>query len=59
MNADRNLGIQTRTAAAAAIRALEKEYPEQELTGAIPQAAFAVHNALGAGFLERAGGSSK
>ena len=30
-----------------------KEYPEQELTGANLQAAFAVHNTLGAGFLER------
>jgi GxxExxY protein len=29
------------------------EYPEQELTGKILAAAFAVHNALGAGFLER------
>lgn len=29
------------------------EYPEQELTGKILSCAFAVHNALGAGFLER------
>ena len=28
-------------------------YPEQELTGRILQAAFAVHNSLGAGFLEK------
>jgi GxxExxY protein len=28
-------------------------YPEQELTGRILEAAFAVHNSLGAGFLER------
>src|SRR5215469_16839248 len=28
-------------------------YPEQELTGKTLSAAFAVHNALGAGFLER------
>ncbi len=28
-------------------------YPEQGLTGKILEAAFAVHNALGAGFLEK------
>ena len=28
-------------------------YPEQELTGRILECAFAVHNTLGAGFLER------
>ena len=28
-------------------------YPEQDLTERILQAAFAVHNALGCGFLER------
>ena len=28
-------------------------YPEQELTGRILEAAFAVHNSLGAGFLEK------
>jgi GxxExxY protein len=28
-------------------------YPEQELTGKILEGAFAVHNALGCGFLER------
>jgi|ERR1700733_12025084 len=28
-------------------------YPEQELTGKIIEGAFAVHNALGCGFLER------
>jgi len=28
-------------------------YPEQQLTGRILEAAFAVHNALGAGFLEK------
>ncbi len=31
----------------------EEPYPEQELTEKILRAAFAVHNALGAGFLER------
>src|ERR1700689_4212114 len=31
----------------------EEPYPEQDLTEKILQAAFAVHNALGAGFLER------
>jgi GxxExxY protein len=29
------------------------EYPEQELTGRILEGAFAVHNSLGAGFLEK------
>ncbi len=32
---------------------VEPSYPEQELTGKILESAFAVHNALGAGFLER------
>jgi GxxExxY protein len=31
----------------------EEPYPEQDLTEKILRAAFAVHNALGAGFLER------
>lgn len=31
----------------------EVDYPEQELTGRILACAFAVHNVLGAGFLER------
>ncbi len=31
----------------------EASYPEEELTGRILEAAFAVHNTLGAGFLER------
>ncbi len=54
MNTDKNLGIQTHAAAGgAAATASEKEYPEQELTGAILQAAFAAHNSLGAGFLKR------
>jgi hypothetical protein len=54
MNTDKNSGIQTHAAAGgAAATASEKEYPEQELTGAILQAAFAVHHSLGAGFLER------
>ncbi len=53
MNTDKDLGIQTRALARATAAASEKEYPEQELTGTILQAAFAVHNTLGAGFLER------
>ncbi|MFZ0882991.1 MAG: GxxExxY protein [Candidatus Acidiferrales bacterium] len=45
MNTDKNLEIERQAASA--------EYPEQELTGTILQAAFALHNDLGAGFLER------
>jgi GxxExxY protein len=52
MNTDKNLELKTH-ATVAADCAQKKEYPEQELTGTILQAAFAVHNALGAGFLER------
>lgn len=52
MNTDKKLELLPRTAAAA-VAATEKEYLEQELTGAILQSAFAVHNTLGAGFLER------
>jgi GxxExxY protein len=33
--------------------ALDEKYPEHELTGKILQCAFAVHNSLGAGFLEK------
>ncbi|MGA8145461.1 MAG: GxxExxY protein [Candidatus Acidiferrales bacterium] len=32
---------------------IEISYPEQELTGKILECAFAVHNTLGCGFLER------
>ncbi len=32
---------------------IQPEYPERELTGKILEAAFAVHNTLGSGFLER------
>jgi|SRR5260370_39644015 hypothetical protein len=57
MNTDKNLTLQTHAAAALAATLATapavNEYPEQELTGAILQAAFAVHNTLGAGFLER------
>jgi PD-(D/E)XK nuclease superfamily len=56
MNTDKNLRLPTHPAApVSALAAVPtiKEYPEQELTGAILQAAFAVHNTLGAGFLER------
>jgi GxxExxY protein len=56
MNTDKNLGLQTHAVAPAATLAATpavNEYPEQELTGAILQAAFALHNTLGAGFLER------
>ncbi len=53
MNTDKDLEIQTRAVVRDTTAASEKEYPEQELTGAILQAAFAVHNTLGAGFLER------
>jgi GxxExxY protein len=51
MNTDTNWRLQTHPATLAT--APVNEYPEQELTGAILQAAFAVHNTLGAGFLER------
>ena len=51
MNTDTNLRLQTHPATLAT--APVNEYAEQELTGAILQAAFAVHNTLGAGFLER------
>jgi GxxExxY protein len=53
MNTDKDLGMQTRAVVRDMTAASEKEYPEQELTGTILQAAFAVHNTLGAGFLER------
>jgi GxxExxY protein len=42
MKADRNFDVD-----------IQPEYPERELTGKILEAAFAVHNTLGAGFLER------
>src|SRR5580700_3551193 len=51
MNTDTNWRLQTHPATLAT--APVNEYPEQELTGAILQAAFAVHNTLDAGFLER------
>ena len=47
MNTDKRLDIKIHTTAESV------EYLEQELTGTILQAAFAVHNTLGAGFLER------
>ncbi len=55
MNTDTNLRLQTHPAAPATTLATApvNEFAEQELTGAILQAAFAVHNTLGAGFLER------
>jgi GxxExxY protein len=55
MNTDTNLRLQTHPAAPATTLATVpvNEYPEQELTGAILQAAFALHNTLDAGFLER------
>jgi GxxExxY protein len=46
MNTDKNQN--TRTA-----KSSGEPYPEQDLTEKMLQAAFAVHNALGAGFLER------
>jgi hypothetical protein len=56
MNTNKTLKLQTHAAvpvsALAAVPTV-KEYPEQELTGAILQAVFAVHNRLGAGSLER------
>ena len=51
MNTDTNWRLQTHPATLAT--APVNKYPEQELTAAILQAAFAVHNTLGAGFLER------
>jgi GxxExxY protein len=55
MNTDTNLRLQTHPAAPATTLATARVNgdPEQELTGAILQAADAVHNTLGAGFLER------
>ena len=47
MNTDKRLDIKIHATAETV------EYLEQELTGTILQAAFAVHNTLGAGFLER------
>jgi GxxExxY protein len=47
MNTDKNIKALDK------IEATEPVYPEQELTGKILECAFAVHNALGAGFLER------
>jgi hypothetical protein len=55
MDTDQNLKLQTHAAApvsAPAAVPTVKTYPEQELTGAILQAVFAVHNTPGAGFLE-------
>jgi GxxExxY protein len=46
MNTDKQSKIQRAKGSAGA-------YPEQDLTEKILRAAFAVHNALGAGFLER------
>ena len=46
MEADKNLNIESQVMSAA-------EYPEGERTGKILAAAFAMHNTLGAGFLER------
>jgi hypothetical protein len=55
MNTNKTLKLQTHAAvpvsALAAVPTV-REYPEQELTGAILQAVFAMHNRLGAGFLE-------
>jgi hypothetical protein len=57
MNTDKSLRLQTHAAAALAATLATapavNEYPEQELAGVILQAAFAVHDTLGAGFLER------
>ena len=57
MNTDKNLRLHTHAAAALAATLATapavNEYPEQELAGAVFQAAFAVHDRLGAGFLER------
>jgi GxxExxY protein len=57
MNTDEHLSLQAHAAAAPAASLAAapavNEYPEQELTGAILQAAFAAHNTLDAGFLER------
>jgi GxxExxY protein len=55
MNTAKNWRLQTHPEAPATTLATAplNEYPEQELTGAILQAAFAMHNTLGAGFLER------
>src|ERR1700758_313796 len=55
MNTDKNGRLQTHPAAPATTFAAAplNAYPEQELTGAIFQAAFAVHDTLGAGLLER------
>jgi GxxExxY protein len=47
MNTDKD------TNALGKIEAADPVYPEQELTGKILECAFAVHNTLGAGFLER------
>jgi len=47
MNTDKD------TNALGKIEAADPVYPEQELTGKILECAFAVHNALGTGFLER------
>ncbi|MGA7188769.1 MAG: GxxExxY protein, partial [Candidatus Acidiferrales bacterium] len=49
MNTDKNLEIETHATTEEALA----EYPEKELTGNILRGAFAVHNVLGAGFLER------
>ena len=55
MTTDKNWRLPTHPAAPATTLATAplNEYLEQELTGAILQAAFAMHNTLGAGFLER------
>ena len=50
MNTDKNLEIETH---ATTEEALAEIIPEKELTGNILRGAFAVHNVLGAGFLER------
>jgi GxxExxY protein len=50
MNTDK---IKTGTTSTRVLAANAEEYPEQELTARILAGAFAVHNALGAGFLER------
>ena len=55
MTTDKNWRLQTHPAAPATTLATAplNAYPEQELTAAILQAVFAMHNTLGAGFLER------
>jgi len=55
MTTDKNWRLPTHPAAPATTLATAplNAYPEQELTGAILRAAFAMHDTLGAGFPER------